>query len=74
MDSNHSREGERSGKEPNRPVWVYQFESFDRTQRRFVKCERFALITTIEAAQGIALKETKTLVDADRVDAAGYLL
>jgi hypothetical protein len=56
------------------PVWVYQFESFDRLQRRFVKSERFALMGTIEAVKGIALKESKTLVDADCVDAAGYLI
>ena len=72
--ANPSCDGGRNAEDSGNPVWVYQFESFDRVQRRFVKSDRFALIGTIEAMKGIALKESKTLVDAGRVDAAGYLV
>ena len=56
------------------PVWVYHFEYYDRVERRFVRSPRQALLRTIEAVNGLALMGTATLVEADKLDASGYVV
>lgn len=51
---------------------VYQFEIYDRTERRFRRDGRYATAAAIQELQGLLLTETRREVDAAHVDAAGW--
>ena len=53
-------------------IAVYQFEVYDRSERRFRRDGRYATASTIQQLQGLQLNETRREVDASNVDAGGW--
>ena len=51
---------------------VYQFEFYDRAERRFRRDGRYATASTIQELHGLLLTETRRDVDAAHVNAGGW--
>lgn len=51
---------------------VFQFEYYDRLQRRFIRSSDYATLRAIEALAALALMETRMDVDPAHVSPAGY--